>query len=258
MANRTRPLLWHIKVSHYNEKARWALDYKGVEHDRRAPVPGSHMLFALWLTRGQGKTFPVLQLDGQTIGDSTRIIEALERRYPEPPLYPEDPEERARALELEDFFDEEVAPDVRLLGWHEAIKDQEGFGEFAATEFPGPLGRMPRLAGAAASTFVRLRYRVASDDSADAARRKIVAGLDRVEAELGEGDYMVGDRFTVADLTAAALLYPLAMPPEGPTLPEPPEAYRRFTEPLAKRRGVEWVAEMFRRHRPPSRVAAPA
>ena len=34
------PVLWHIEISHYNEKARWALDYKGVEHERRAPTPG--------------------------------------------------------------------------------------------------------------------------------------------------------------------------------------------------------------------------
>jgi glutathione S-transferase len=258
VADPAKPLLWHIRISHFNEKARWALDYKGVEYERRAPAPGAHMLFALWLTRGEHKTFPVLQLDGERIGDSTRIIEALERRYPEPPLYPDDAVERRRALEIEDFFDEEVAPHVRLLGWHEAIKDREGFDEFAAEEAPGPLGRMPRVAGAAASTFVRLRYGVASDAAAETARDQIVAGLDRLEAELGEGDYMVGDGFTVADLTAAALLYPLAAPPEGPTLPELPEPYRRFREPLTKRRGVEWVGEMFRRHRRPTRVTASA
>src|SRR6266511_1885443 len=65
----TRPVLWHIAISHYSEKARWALDYKGIEHERRAPTPGAHMLAALWLTRGRSKTFPVLQLEGQTIGE---------------------------------------------------------------------------------------------------------------------------------------------------------------------------------------------
>ena len=34
--------LWHIELSHYSEKARWALDYKGVEHRRRAPLVGLH------------------------------------------------------------------------------------------------------------------------------------------------------------------------------------------------------------------------
>ena len=97
------PVLWHIEISHFNEKARWALAHKGVEHRRRAPTPGGHMIVALWLTRGRNKTFPLLQLDGQAIGDSTAIIAALERRFPDPPLYPEDPAERRRALELEEF-----------------------------------------------------------------------------------------------------------------------------------------------------------
>ena len=91
------PVLYHIEVSHYNEKARWALDYKGVPHRRKAPMPMVHMAWAMAMTRGQGKTFPILRLNGDTIGDSTRIIEALERDYPEPPLYPDDPDDRRRA-----------------------------------------------------------------------------------------------------------------------------------------------------------------
>src|SRR5207247_7582325 len=92
------PVLWHLKMSHYNEKARWALDYKGIPHVRSALVPGRHRDKAQKLSGGE--TFPVLELDGEAIGDSTRIIEALERRHPEPPLYPSDPDARTRALAL--------------------------------------------------------------------------------------------------------------------------------------------------------------
>ena len=60
------------------------------------------------LTGGSSHTFPVLEIDGRAIGDSSEIIAALEERYPERPLYPADPEQRRRALELEDFFDEEL------------------------------------------------------------------------------------------------------------------------------------------------------
>jgi hypothetical protein len=28
-------LLWHIPLSHYNEKVRWALDYKRIAHHRQ-------------------------------------------------------------------------------------------------------------------------------------------------------------------------------------------------------------------------------
>jgi glutathione S-transferase len=107
------PVLWHLKVSHYNEKVRWALDYKRVPHIRRAAEPGPHRVIALRLTGA--RTFPVLELDGEAISDSTQIIEALERRYPEPPLYPADHVARRRALEIEDFFDEELGPYMRLL-----------------------------------------------------------------------------------------------------------------------------------------------
>ena len=45
---------------------------------------------------------------GEVVADSTRIIERLEAVQPDPPLYPADPAERRRALELEELFDEEI------------------------------------------------------------------------------------------------------------------------------------------------------
>ena len=110
-------VLWHIELSHYNEKARWALDHKGVPYELRAPMPGMHGPRALFQTRGKQRTLPVLELEGRSIGDSTAIIAALEEHAPEPALYPADPAERARALELEDYFDEAARagdPAVRL------------------------------------------------------------------------------------------------------------------------------------------------
>src|SRR5438477_476398 len=81
------PLLWHIPLSHFNEKVRWTLDYKRVAHRRQ--VLGADYLIRAWRATGRG-TLPILLLDGRAIGDSTHIIAALEERYPEPPLYPGD------------------------------------------------------------------------------------------------------------------------------------------------------------------------
>ena len=81
------PLLWHIPFSHFNEKVRWALDYKGIPHRRK--VLGADYLIRAWRATGRG-TLPILFLDGKPIGDSTRIIGALEQRFPKPPLYPRD------------------------------------------------------------------------------------------------------------------------------------------------------------------------
>lgn len=254
------PTLWQIDISHYSEKARWALAYKEIEHKRRAPVPGAHIPVALWLTRGAHKTFPIIELDGQRIGDSTAIIAALEERYPEPPLYPEDPEQRRHALELEDFFDEELGPHIRLLVFHELGNDPERFAKLMAGTAPGPLARMSRPAATYARTYTGLRFGVRSPEAAEHARAKVLAALDRLDRELDSNDYLAGESFSVADLTAASLFYPLVLPTEGP-LPadeEPPAGIERFRGPLKKRRGYQWVEEMFHRHRKPARAGAPA
>ena len=52
------PVLWHLEISHYNEKARWALDCKGVAHVRRAVTPGLQELTARRLRAG--RTVPIV------------------------------------------------------------------------------------------------------------------------------------------------------------------------------------------------------
>lgn len=252
------PTLWQIDVSHYSEKARWALSWKGIEHRRRSPVPGAHMAVALWLTRGAQYTLPVLSIDGQRVGDSTAIVASLEERFPDPPLYPSDVADRQRALELEEFFDEELGPDIRLLAWHELGNDRKRFAALMERTAPGPLAKLGRPAAAYARAYTGLRFRVRSPQAAERARAKILAALDRLEAELGDGEYLVGERFSVADLTAASLFYPLVLPEGGPIPPDQPsaEGFERFREPLKERPGFRWVAETYRRHRRPAKAAA--
>ena len=256
-----KPVLWHIPVSHYNEKARWALDFKDIEHERRATPPPAHMVVAYAITRGRSYTVPLLQLDGDAIGDSTEIIAALERSYPEPPLYPSDPVERRRALAIEDFFDEELGPYARLLGFHELRSDPDAMAEVAASMLPGPLAKSSRVASAAGRMgkgYAKVRYKSDSEVEADVARRKILAAFERLEQELdaGDGRYLVGDTFTVADLTAASLFGPVVQAPEGPRLPAPPPKYEEFLATVRGRPGFRWVLDTFARHRHPARLSA--
>jgi glutathione S-transferase len=255
MATQTeqKPTLWQIDISHYAEKARWALEYKGVDHGRRNLLPGSHIPIALFLTRGAQPTVPVLTLEGRAIGDSTEIIAALESLYPDPALYPSDAEDRARAIELEGWFDENLGPHTRLLPFYELIQEPELFAEVAAESVPGPLGKAKPVVGAYARAYTSVRWGASSSEAAERARAEIVAAMDKLEAELekGDGEFLVGDELSVADITAASLFYPLVVPPEGPLRPELPRppALDRFRESLSDRLGYKWVEEMFRRHR---------
>ncbi len=243
------PVLWHLEISHYNEKACWALDYKRVPHVRRAVTPALQELTARRLRAG--RTVPILQLDGRAIGDSTRIIEALERRWPEPALYPSDPEERRRALELEEYFDESCGPDLRRVLFNDNLTEPEKFiGMFVGPDDPR-LGLLKALSPVLAPV-VRWRYEVHPDRVAQS-REVVRTALDKVEAEAGPGGYLVGDSFTVADLTAASILALIVVPPEFPYIKLHPDEramqFREFRDSLKDRPGFAWVEDMYARHR---------
>jgi glutathione S-transferase len=137
------------------------------------------------------------------------------------------------------------------------------FAEVAAAAVPGPLGRAKGPIGLYARAYTGLRFGVRDDAAAVIAREKIVAALDQLEAALeanGGGEFLVGDSFGVADLTAASLFYPVVGPDEGPLpadSPTPPrlEAFRREID---QRPGYIWVEETFRRHRYPAPALAAA
>jgi len=250
-------VLWHIELSHYNEKARWALDFKRLPYELRTPMPGLHGLTAARLTRGAQRRLPVMRLDGRNIGDSTAIIAALERHRPDPPLYPSDPDERARALELEEHFDETLGPALRCFTWHHTLPDRDATAAALFTA-PSPVReRLLRAAAPVAVALVRRDYGI-DDETAARARDQVIEAMDRVEAELGPSGYLVGDGFTVADLTAAALFTPVLAPPQRPYSPaRVAPAVLELREELAARPGGEWVAETYARHRG-ARVPAPA
>ena len=243
------PVLWQLKVSHYNEKARWALDHKGIPHARRSvDADGSHRKIAGELT--DGNTFPVLVLDGQAIGDSTDIIAALEERQPDPPLYPADPEDRRRALELEDFFDEELGPYTRLIVVDHTSADAGLFLSTFTPDMPGPR----RIVARAMFPLIRRRVNDAfgiDERSVEHAYGKVRAAGDRFEAELQPSGYLVGDRFTVADLTLAALVSPAGFAKEFP-YPQPQgdaSSVQPLRDALAESGLLDWSRDIYARHR---------
>jgi glutathione S-transferase len=256
MATGSNITLWHVPISHYAEKVRWALDFKRVPHGRRAILGGFHPLASFALTRGEHHTIPVLTIDGRAIGDSTAILAELERRFPDPPLYPSDPAERRRALELEDFFDEQLGAYLRRLAYHELTADRDALVELTLKQIPWATERTQAMMQPGLKLFLNARFKTASDEKAREAEAKVMEALDRLEAELGGREFLVGDSFGVADLTAASLFYPLALPPEGPWQPAnmPPASAERKAR-LADRPGVRWVADTYARHRRPHATA---
>lgn len=252
------PRLWHFRVSRYNEKVRWALDYKHWPHTRRTLIPGFHIPVARWLS-GQN-LLPIARIDGRVLAGSAHILEEIERLRPDPPLFPEDPRLRQRAVEIQQYFDEQVAPDLRRLFWSAYVRRPP---------------ECARMATAGASAGVKLIWRalfplmrplfggkmgLRTGDLA-AARERLSAYCDRLQSEIGPSGYLVGDRFTAADLAAAAVMTAIVRPPEFPyPLPEPwPPGLVELRAAIADHPACRWVLQIYARHRgTSSEIVAPA
>src|SRR3954452_10946548 len=248
-----RPVLWQLQISHYNEKVRWALDYKRIPHTRRSMLPGVHQLI---VKRKAGiVTSPVLELDGRGIGDSSAILQAIEERWPDPPLIPANAMQRRRALRLEDWVDEELGPHIRGAGYHELFPYPDVVIPLFTDGASGVTRRVLR-AGFPVLRVGMKRFMNIYEEPAMRSRDKTIEALDVLEKELGGNDYLAGDSFSIADLTAASLFYPIALPPEfpytSPTFDQLPPGARDFLGTMRDRPGGRWVAEMYRRHRLPA------
>jgi glutathione S-transferase len=72
-----QPILYIFNISHYCEKARWALDYFGIEHEMRHVMVGAHRRIAKKLGAKRGSV-PFLQTDDGVIAGSSAIIDWCE------------------------------------------------------------------------------------------------------------------------------------------------------------------------------------
>ena len=159
----------------------------------------------------------MLELNGRRIGDSTAIIAALEEHKREPAaVSSQDPLNRARALELEDWFDENLAPPLRRFIWHHTLSDTDAVIAALFTR-PSPMrARMLRATAPIARWAVRRDYDITGEKAAQA-RTEVLVAMARLEAELQPSGYLVDGGFTVADLTAAALFTPVLAARNVPT-----------------------------------------
>ena len=85
------------------ERVALAAGVKGVEVEWVDHDPADRT--AIRELSGQ-ELVPVAEIEGDVVIDSMRIVERLETLVPEPPLYPSDPGERARADVFVEWFNE--------------------------------------------------------------------------------------------------------------------------------------------------------
>jgi glutathione S-transferase len=130
------------------------------------PPPG-------WRDLSPTGKIPAMKHGDLTLADSSVIVAYLEKRFPELPLSPSDPAQYARALWFEEYVDSQIAPDVIGLFQQKILA-------------PMVHKRQPD------ATIIN---RLLNED--------LPPKLDYLERSL-DGDYFVGERVSVADITLAS------------------------------------------------------
>lgn len=224
MSSSGRPcVLITIPISHYCEKARWALDRAGVPYREQAHLQLIHRLAVR--RAGGGKTVPVLVCGDRVLAESADIVdEADAEAPPERRLYPDDPAAAAEIRELERDFDANLGPHGRRWMYHEIRGRRDLALGYACTGVPAWQRRTLQL-GYPAAAWAIDRYLDIDAATAAQSKTQVDRVFNAVAERLSDGrSYLCGDRFTAADLTFAALAASVLMPPEyGVPLPQPEE-----------------------------------
>jgi glutathione S-transferase len=168
--------LWHLDRSPFGWKVRMVLKEKNVPHE--VVIPENKNENPAFAKLNPFKLTPVLELtDGRVIYESTVINEYLEETYPDPPMLPKDPWERARVRMLEDTTDQYFNTTLR---------------EFRSSQFEY-----------APPFLIRKKPDAIDHALLESSRAKLHEHLARLESDLAGRTYFGGAMFSLADVALA-------------------------------------------------------
>ena len=233
-----------IPISHYCEKARWALDRAGLDYVEERHVQGIHRLAAR--RAGGGNTVPVLVADEGVFAQSEWILRYADAQLP-PELRLFTGEDEVE--ELCRWLDAGLGPDARRLMYAHMLPRPALMLPYNNQGVPRWEDLAIRALYPVADRWARRELRVGAPDAAP-----VLAAFDAIAERLADGRrHLCGDRFTAADLTFACLAAAVVLPREyGVALPQELPELRPFREHAAG----AYALKLFRELRRSPAVAA--
>ena len=201
--------LYQFPISHFCEKIRWTLDYKNIDYEIKNLIPGLHSITTKKLATET--SVPILTHDDRVIQGSSKIISYLDNTFPTQNLTPEELKIKEEALKWEDYLEREIGNNVRLCCYHILLEYPNIVIPFFTQNSPW-YGK-PFLAIMFPKLKIRMKLRMKLNDvSAKKAREDLRIAIDKLYTHYQKHEFLVGNQFSRADLTAASLLSPLFMP----------------------------------------------
>ena len=235
MNSHKMPRLITIPISHYCEKARWALERAEIKYKEEQHLQGFHIPHVY--RAGKLDTAPVLVTSEGVFNDSTTILQWIDSKTPAHlKLYSEDLKLKKEVEAFEDTLDEEFGVAGRLWMY-----------TFMLDELPlimkySKLHKVPRYEKFLMPfVFPKMKKLIAKamkvrPDSRKKTYAKIEKTLNDIEKQLSDGrPFLLGERFTAADLTFASLAAAILLPENyGVILPKPEECPSEMRDQILK------------------------
>lgn len=238
--------LYQFPLSHYCEKARWALEYKSLNYEKINIVPGLH--FKILKSLGvKDSSVPLIIDEGDVIQGSSKIITYLDKKYPEKPLTPEDENLKQEALDWESFADEEIGPHIRRCFYYILLKYKSTVITYLSYDCAWHSKILLNL------IFPMLKKKMTNVmdinlSTNEESKIKLHDALNQLNGYLSERKFLVGDSFTRADLAAASLIAPAFRPEKYGFQPkDTPAELQELAEDVKLR--APWVSELYKDYR---------
>ncbi len=190
------------EISYFSGKVRPALRQKGVRYVEHLPTASAYR--DVIVPRTGLRFIPIVVTpEGDTWQDTSEILDALERRHPEPALYPTTPVQRVVAYLLELYADEFLVLPAMHYRWSFPEGEKKARGDFAAAtgNSVGANEFADRMSGSIAMLGVR-------SESHAAIEAHLADLLDALTAHFAEHAALLGSRMSLADCALMGPFYP--------------------------------------------------
>lgn len=201
MVTDARFKFYAAEISYFSAKVRPFFRYKGIPVEEIPPSPAVYRDVILPRT-GLGFIPVVVTPEDETLQDTSDILDTLERRFPEPPVYPPTPVQRVVAHLLEVYADEFLVLPAMHYRWsfpegearaREEFVRASGDPQVAAVFADRMKGTLPFL-GVLPQTIPAI----------EAHLQDLLAVLSK---HFEAYDYLLGSRMSLADLALMGPLY---------------------------------------------------
>jgi len=239
-----KPKLYVFTISHYCEKAKWALDYFALPYELVVLSPLEHRKVAGRLGLAQGSV-PFLQAGKEVVQGSTAILDwASQNKKNARSLHIDDPQVVACITRL----DEVLGVHVRRFYYSAGIIEQPALVKPIFLHGLNTWGKLKMMFAWPKVRQLMTKYMDLGVRQGEESKRIIETELAWLENLLSQnGGTLSHKGFSAADLSAASLLAPLVLPPEYPVadLMQLPSKIERAVLEWEERPSVQWVKHAY-------------